>query len=340
MREGGKRNSLSPVTGGEGWGEGAHFSPLTLHLIAAALLAAAMSGCGTTSKRDPGASKAAPTLRGGGYYLDDGPGANPPADLDGVPDAVPRHEPLHRGASRPYAVMGRDYTPMTSLGPYRARGMATWYGRRYHGRPTSSGEIYDMYAMTGAHTTLPIPSYVRVTNTANGKSVVVRINDRGPFVDGRVIDVSYTAAHKLGMLRGGSTMVEVEALVPGSAPLLEGEVPQAHRPDPVREAPLPVAPSAPEPATASAPAVVEVPVASDAGGVYLQLGAFGSPENAENFRTRLALQVDWLAGRLHIATRDGLSRVRAGPYPTEAEARRIAGRIVESLGIKPVLQPW
>jgi rare lipoprotein A len=337
MREGGKQNSLSPVTGGEGWGEGVHFSPFTLHLIAAALLAGAMSGCGTVAKRDSGASKAPSTLRGGGYYLDDGPDANPPADLDGVPDAVPRRERLHRGAGRPYAVMGRDYTPMTALAPYRARGMATWYGRRYHGKPTSSGEIYDMYAMTGAHPTLPIPSYARVTNIGNGKSVVVRINDRGPFVDGRVIDVSYTAAHKLGMLGRGSAMVEVEALIPGTMPDPPPEALGAPRPEPTREAPLAATLPASEPAAVSPSSVPEVPVSSDGSGVYLQLGAFGSQENAENFRARLALQVDWLAGRLHIATRDGLSRVRAGPYGNEIEARQVAERIVETLGIKPIV---
>ena len=103
-------------------------------------------------------------------------------------NAVPRAEPINRGTSRPYVVMGRSYTPMTSHAPYRARGIATWYGRRYHGKQTSSGEIYDMYAMTAAHTTLPIPSYARVTNLADGRSVVVRVNDRGPFVGERLID--------------------------------------------------------------------------------------------------------------------------------------------------------
>ena len=303
----------------------------------AMLVAATVAGCGTPTKRGTSVSKAPstlPSLRGSGYYLDDGPGANAPADLDGVPDAIPRREPLHRGTSRPYSVMGRDYTPMTSLAPYRARGIATWYGRRYHGKPTSSGEIYDMYAMTGAHTTLPIPSYARVTNLANGRSVVVRINDRGPFVDGRVIDVSYTAAHKLDMLGSGSAMVEVEVLIPGSTPAPGAETPAARRPEPLRE-PLPVTPSPLEPPPAPAPPVAELPVLSDASGIYLQLGAFGSQENAETFRARLALQVDWLAGRLYIETRDGLSRVRAGPYATEAEARRSAERIGETLGIKP-----
>jgi rare lipoprotein A len=131
----------------------------------------------------------------------DGPGANPPPGLDRVPDAVPRIEPLRAGgANKPYRVAGRSYTPMTGDGPFSETGLASWYGRKFHGRPTASGEPYDMYAMSAAHPTLPIPSYVRVRNPANGREVVLRINDRGPFVDGRIIDLSYTAALKLGVL--------------------------------------------------------------------------------------------------------------------------------------------
>lgn len=148
----------------------------------------------------------------GGYYKDDGPGERLPAN---VPDAVPRVEPLHKWANRPYKAMGKEYVPMTSLQPFRQRGMASWYGKRYHGQKTSSGEIYDMYAMTAAHPTLPIPSYARVTNVANGKSVVVRINDRGPFHSGRIIDLSYAAAHKLGYVGAGAAQVEVESIIPG-----------------------------------------------------------------------------------------------------------------------------
>jgi rare lipoprotein A len=147
--------------------------------------------------------------------LDDGPPERPPADLDRVVDAVPRIEPLHKYANRPYNALGRDYVPMTSLQPFRQRGMASWYGKRYHGQKTSSGEVYDMYAMTAAHPTLPIPSYARVTNLANGRSVVVRLNDRGPFRGTRIIDVSYVAAHKLGFIQAGQAQVEVEAIVPG-----------------------------------------------------------------------------------------------------------------------------
>ena len=113
--------------------------------------------------------------------------------------------------------MGQSFTPMTELVPYKAQGTATWYGRRYHGKPTSSGEPYDMYSMTAAHPVLPIPSYVRVTNLATGKSVVLRVNDRGPFIDNRLIDLSYTAAYRIGVLSGGSALVEVESIIPDGA---------------------------------------------------------------------------------------------------------------------------
>lgn len=151
---------------------------------------------------------------GGGYYQDDGPGRSPPSDPDAVADATPRAEPLIDRANRPYTVFGRRYVPMTRIAPYRERGTASWYGRKFHGNPTSSGEPYDMYAMTAASPTLPIPSYVRVTNLANGRQVVVRVNDRGPFLNDRLIDLSWTAAAKLGFLRNGHTRVEVELLDP------------------------------------------------------------------------------------------------------------------------------
>ena len=132
----------------------------------------------------------------------DGPPLSVPPGLAQVPNAVPRVEPLRPGGpNKPYEVAGRQYVPLTTDLPLVQRGGASWYGRKYHGRPTSSGEPYDMFAMTAAHTTMPIPSYARVTNPANGRQVIVRINDRGPFVPGRVIDLSYTAALKLDTLR-------------------------------------------------------------------------------------------------------------------------------------------
>jgi len=165
------------------------------------LLALLVAGCSSAPER-------------GGYYKDDGPGARVP-DLASIPDAVPRHEPLHRWANRPYERLGRRYVPLTRVGPFQQRGVASWYGRRFHGNPTSSGESYDMYKMTAAHPILPIPSFARVTNLANGRSVVVRINDRGPFHRNRIIDLSYAAAYKLGYVAAGSTRVLVEQVVPG-----------------------------------------------------------------------------------------------------------------------------
>jgi peptidoglycan lytic transglycosylase len=169
--------------------------------VAALALAALLAACGGEPRR-------------GGYYRDDGPGDAPPAHLEGIADAKPRFEPLNARANEPYTVLGRRYAPYRSLHPYRERGLASWYGRQFHGRPTSSGERYDMYAMTAAHTILPIPSYARVTNLSNGRSVVVRINDRGPFHRDRIIDLSYAAAYKLGYAKAGSARVEVEAILP------------------------------------------------------------------------------------------------------------------------------
>jgi len=152
----------------------------------------------------------------GGYYKDDGPGANPPANLASLPDAQPRVEPLHRFANRPYEVFGKKYVPLTSVQSFHQRGVASWYGKRFHDQKTASGERYDMYAMTAAHPILPIPSYARVTSLRTGKQVIVRINDRGPFHSDRVIDLSYAAAYRLGLIGSGSGEVEIDAIVPGS----------------------------------------------------------------------------------------------------------------------------
>ena len=176
---------------------------------AAALLGCLSAGCASGNPS-----------RGGGYYLDDGPGKPDPqrvARLMREPDPVPKHEPLLARANRPYRVMGQDFAPMTERKPYKKQGVASWYGQRFHGKPTSTGETYDMYQMTAAHPTLPLPSYARVTRLDNGRSVVVRVNDRGPFLRGRLIDLSYLAASKLGYVGKGHAEVEVELLNPGDA---------------------------------------------------------------------------------------------------------------------------
>jgi rare lipoprotein A len=275
---------------------------------------------------------------------------------------------------RPYVVMGQTYAPMTELQPYKARGTASWYGRRYHGKQTSSGEIYDMYSMTAAHPVLPIPSYVRVTNVTNGKSVIVRVNDRGPFIDSRLIDLSYTAAYKLGVLAGGSGIVEVESIIPdatgpagtayararrappsqptialaSSKPSGPNVAELANAADPIvaiaaaasdaMPAPAPVALPEAQPAVVAAPAPPSPRAGALSGsGVYLQLGAFGSRENAESYLARARVQVDWLSQLLHLFPRDGMYRVHAGPYASSTEARQAAEKVGVALGMKPVV---
>lgn len=180
--------------------------PRSLRSVAALSLVLLLAAC--ASSRSPTASRTASASDADV----DGPPLVVPPGLADVPNAVPRVEPLRPGGpNKPYEVAGRLYVPLTVDRPLVERGGASWYGRKYHGRPTSSGEVYDMFGMTAAHTTMPIPSFARVTNPANGRQVIVRVNDRGPFVPGRVIDLSYTAALKLDALRN-VTPVVVERL--------------------------------------------------------------------------------------------------------------------------------
>ena len=292
--------------------------------------------------------------RGGAYYMDDGPEANPPANLDAVPDAVPRIEPLARGPNNPYTIFGQRYVPDTSGQPYRAQGPASWYGKKYHGKPTSNGERYDMYGMTAAHPTLPIPSYVRVTRVANGKTVVLRINDRGPFLGGRVIDLSYVAAHKLGVLSPGSAEVIVERIMPqqiangtaraASAPAAAPSPPVTATPAPLPP-PVTPAPAAPSPAVAG-PSVATLPLAAvpassatpaAAGSVYLQLGAFSDPARAQAIAARAAAQVPTQSGvSVNVELGVGnLHRVRVGPFASTEAATQAAGPLETALGVAP-----
>lgn len=265
------------------------------------LLGAMLSGCGSAPSKS------------GGYYLDDGPGGRPPVDLDRAPDAQPRVEPINPATTRPYTVLGRTYRPFARHQTYRARGLASWYGKRYHGQQTANGETYDMYSMSAAHTVLPLPSYARVTNLGNGRSVVVRVNDRGPFHDKRIIDVSYAAAHKLGFANDGSTMVEVEAILPGDE----------------------------APAMAPIVAVTEPPPSArlDSGesGIFLQLGAFSIRDNAQAFVHRMRSDLAWMGDSIHLYMSASLYKVHAGPYASRQAAEVDASRIYRSLGISPII---
>jgi len=261
-------------------------------VVCAVLLAA----CGSTSKRSV-------------YYQDDGPPDRAPADLADAADAVPRVEPLNPRANRPYTALGRSYTPMTADVPFRQKGAASWYGRQFHGNRTASGEIYDMFAMTAAHPTLPIPSYVRVTNPRNGRSVIVRVNDRGPFKDGRIIDLSYGAATRLGMAAAGTGEVEIERLTFAQIASGEWQAPSATAP------------------------------ASDTPRWSVQVGAFSQQASAEDLAARVATVLGFSEGELPASQREArverdenLYRVLVGALPDRATAVSLAMQLERLLG--------
>jgi rare lipoprotein A len=318
------------------------------------VLALFLAACGGTPPRpvddsrpgaEPAASPAAAPARkpavtqkrGGGYYKDDGPGDDIPDNLDEIPDAQPRSEPLHRFANRPYSVLGKSYVPETSLRPFRQRGIASWYGKKFHGQKTSIGDPYDMFAMTAAHPTLAIPSYVRVSNVASGKSVVVRVTDRGPFHADRVIDLSYAAAHRLGYVNNGSTQVEVEAILPGDA--MQVTYAQVRPPPPPATAVKLTAAIAGrdeiELLTSRLAADETMTPAPAQKGVFLQLGAFSSADNAESLRSHLARELDWLGEAIEINAGAGMHRVHLGPYASRSDAEKVAEKIRLALGYKP-----
>jgi rare lipoprotein A len=287
----------------------------------------------------------------GGYYQDDGPGDNPPAGLRDMPDAVVKYEPYAKFGNKPYAVFGQTYTPLVNDEPFSQRGVASWYGVKFHGQRTSSGEPYDMYKMTAAHPTLPIPSYARITSLDSGKSVVVRINDRGPFHSDRVVDVSYTAALKLGLLGKGSHRVEIERLFPDDPTRVAT----------VRRAAASAAQTAPAQAEIAAlmledrvamdSAAVARPQSqpqsqpqadkgADAGraatpGFYLQLGAYGREGKAEEIGEML--KKSGMSQALEVVRSGAVNRLYSGPFETRALAQEAARALPSSLGLKPIV---
>jgi rare lipoprotein A len=327
------------------------------------LIAALLAGCaGGPPRASSGAGSA-------GWPDRDGPEANPPADLARVPDAEPTLEPIRPGGpNKPYDVLGKSYVPITQDAPFTERGLASWYGRKFHGRRTASGEVYNMYAMTAAHPTLPIPSYARIRNPANGREVVVRINDRGPFHSSRIVDLSYTAALKLDVLRG-VTPVELQRITSdeirtgawrrppdGDAPPIVATRNAADAPvtDALPAVPgtapvdvLPVstaaAPVATTPASAAlAPeAVADGPAARaftvPARGFWVQLGAFKLRDGAEGFQKRVAVELDWLSPLLAVFDDASMFRLQAGPYASREQARGVAERVRGGLKLVPVI---
>jgi rare lipoprotein A len=349
------------------------FSHSLLATFALSLLAT-LSGCGLFSRDKPSPSTTAstlptapttkPTTPGkGGYYLDDGPGEGPIPDFANIPNAVPRDEPPHRFANRPYVVFGKTYVPNVAADRYQERGTASWYGKKFHGQKTSSGEIYDMYGMTAAHKTLPLPSYVRVVNPKNGARVVVRVNDRGPFHGDRIIDLSYAAAAKLGIAQAGSGLVEVERVFAGDV------TPNISAASGSRAVVTPMAiatPTAQSIGQSSTQPAMQGPTAStsisrvnsvattspprnvpalapERDGFYVQLGAFGSEDNATTFYNRASIELanvlpNIASEPLQMAVRDGMYRIRVGPYENQDQAKVMATKISSTLGTTAIVK--
>jgi rare lipoprotein A len=255
-------------------------------------------------------------------------------DPDSIKDAVPRRDPITAaGNKNPYTVLGKTYQLLPSSRGYRARGTASWYGTKFHGESTSNGERYDLYAMTAAHCTLPIPTYVQVTNLENHRQAIVRVNDRGPFVNDRLIDLSYAAAVKLGYAQKGTALVEVVAIDvdnwPPSKALVES-------PPPPRIIAPPPKGVAPAPASAlpgqSPPGQAEVVQGGDKHGhFYIQVGAFKSRIAAEALQQRLAASTRYPVV-LQMATAPAPYRVRVGPLASREDAEKLRAQLTGQIG--------
>jgi rare lipoprotein A len=321
--------------------------------ITAVIALASLTGCSTTGTgehksliplpwKHPTAKHAdvpklpPPNSGRGGYYKDDGPGLNPPPGLMDLPDAVVKAEPYAKWANRPYSVFGQTYTPILHQDPFVQRGVASWYGVKFHGQKTSSGELYDMYKMTAAHPTLPIPSYARITSIESGKSVVVRINDRGPFHASRIVDVSYTAALKLGLLGKGSHQVEVERLFPNDPLQMASE--RRTLASEAQSAPPEIAALMLEDRvrTDSAALAQVVPKLVPRGTFYVQLGAYSRPGTAEAMGERLAA-AGVEVGKLEVVKAGTVNRLFGGPFESREDALAAARAVPSSFGLKPIV---
>jgi rare lipoprotein A len=258
--------------------------------------------------------------KSGGYYKDDGPGDAIPDGLVDTPDAEPKIEPIAKGPSKPYTILDQTFVPITDDKPFIQRGKGSWYGKKFHGQRTASGEIYDMFKMTAAHPRLPIPSYARVTNLRNGKQVIVRINDRGPFHASRIIDMSYTAALKLGFIQIGSTELEVERILPDEITRMQE--------DKRRKGALATTKESADPMTRLANGGAP-PVAAETGGIFLQFGAYAQIHNADAMRIRLLAGWPQDLPEPVIVQTGGLYRLHSGPFTSRETAKTAADLLKE-----------
>src|SRR5688572_18303938 len=290
----------------------------SLAVLLCTVVCISLAGC-SLARRQP---KSPPTAIPSGSNV-----PSPPPDVVAIPDAVPRAEPRGRRGNPPfYEVFGKRYYVMAESDGWVERGTASWYGPGFHAASTSLGERYDMYAMTAAHKTLPIPCYAEVTNLRNGRKVVVRINDRGPFVGDRIIDLSYTAAAKLDMLLAGTAPVEVRVISPGApGSAIPPSMPAAPPP-----AVLPTAAVMPPP---PAPAVTVVNAPAGAAAMFIQAGVFSDHENARRrVESLLAAGIELASLDEMPRTERTLHRVRVGPFASVEEFDLNMNRLRE-LGI-------
>lgn len=330
----------------------------TRRTLALACLTLIVAGC-ASQPRSTSSSGSAPSpqaSKGGGYYQNDGPPDDENIDLASIPDAIPRDEPYSRyGNPASYEALGKTYYVLPSAAGFTQTGRASWYGKQFHGRRTSSGEPYNMFKMTAAHKRLPIPSYVRVTNLDTGKQVIVRVNDRGPFHDGRIIDLSYVAARRLDVVAHGSVPVRIETVTPAT---LKAEKNTSNRPaqrasasQPYRRqsksnsraasASAPVAPASSALNTPGRAIKVANRTAANASGasapanasgtLYLQTGAFGNPANAQRLRQRLQNAGFQQVTVVESSGATTIYRVQLGPYANE-RSRALNRQILREQG--------
>ena len=257
-------------------------------------------GCQSVEPLFEQSNKDKPKVKNSGaYYLDDGPDENPPQNLDKIPDAQPKYEALSKRANRPYVAFEKKYVPMQKIIPFKEEGYASWYGKRYHGRKTSIGETYDMYQMTGAHKTLPLPCYIKVTNLKNKRSVIIRVNDRGPFIDERIVDLSYAAAHRLEIIQNGSELVKIEMVNPS---LVVKNIEEAN--------------------LNSSPSIKSF---------YIQAGAFSNQDNASYLINRLSKIKFKNSLSIKKLNKNSLHLVTIGPYASKKIAEEALKDITKKI---------
>lgn len=338
---------------------GARVAPVAWRRVRAGVLAGALAA-GVVGLLVLGGCASGPGGAGGaGRSAERGPDKDGPppqgaptlAELARLPDPVPQIEPIRAGGpNKPYVVMGQAYAPLTADVPWSERGSASWYGNKFHGRRTASGELYSMYGLTAAHKTLPIPSYVRVRNVRNGKEIIVRVNDRGPFHSSRVMDLSYAAAVKLDLAASGTGEIELSRLTFDDIRAGAWQRGTVLDTDPTVAATVPLAPASGQATrTDATPAPGEDPMGEflsrvegraytpAAKGFWVQLATLGQREGVDRLQQRIGQQLDALLPLLAVFHEPPYFKLQAGPYQSRAEAQLAAAQARRALQLNPMV---